>query len=188
MKKLIVAMCVVAFGLAAQAATVNWSFSWATDADGNDLTSGTAYLMNVATMSVSAAQTALTAKTFDATKAIDTTGITYNDSDGGHGGNVKTVSLTGDQSFYVVLVAGDNYGITSTKPVTMKSIGDTAVPFYELSDDSGNSTLPVAWSPGGIAGGGGGGGGQGDNPAPEPTSGLLLLVGGALLGLRRKRA
>ena len=32
------------------------------------------------------------------------------------------------------------------------------------------------------------GGGQGGETVPEPTSGLLLLVGGALLGLRRKRA
>ena len=35
------------------------------------------------------------------------------------------------------------------------------------------------------AGGGGGGGGQGG--IPEPTSGLLLLVGGAMLALRRKQ-
>ena len=178
MKKLIVIACAAVFGLAAQAASVNWSFSWATDASGNDLSSGTAYLMNVATMSVADAQTALTARTFDATKAIDTSSITFNDSDGAHGGNVKTVDLSGSQSFYVVLVSGDNYGITATKPVTMKSIGDTAVAFYELSDDSGNSTLPVAWSPGGVGGGG----------APEPTSGLLLLVGAGILGLRRKRA
>lgn len=34
-----------------------------------------------------------------------------------------------------------------------------------------------------VAGGGGGGGG-----VPEPTSGLLLLMGAAMLGLRRKRA
>ena len=188
MKKLIVAMCVVAFGLATQAASVAWAFSWATDADGNDVTSGTAYLMNVATMTVGAAQTALTARTFDATKAIDSVAITKNDDEGGHGRNTATVDLSGDQTFYVVLVSGDNYGITGTKPVTMKSIGDTSVSFGELSDpDTGASTLPVAWSPGGIAGGGGGGG-QGDNPAPEPTSGLLLLVGGALLSLRRKRA
>ena len=31
------------------------------------------------------------------------------------------------------------------------------------------------------------GGGQGGETVPEPTSGLLLLVGGALLGLRRKQ-
>ena len=32
------------------------------------------------------------------------------------------------------------------------------------------------------------GGGGGTDPLPEPTSGLLLLMGGAMLALRRKRA
>lgn len=182
MKKLIVLACAAIFGLAVQAATVDWSFSWATDADGNDLTSGTAYLMNVATMSVEAAQAALTAKTFDATKALDTSNITTDAAKGAHGGNTKAIDLTGDQTFYAVIVSGDNYGITQTIPTTMKTVGTTTVGFMELSDDNGVSSM--AWAPGGVAGGGGG---QGDNPAPEPTSGLLLLVGGALLGLRRKR-
>ena len=41
------------------------------------------------------------------------------------------------------------------------------------------------WSTMTAGGGGGGGGGQGG--IPEPTSGLLLLVGGAMLALRRKQ-
>ena len=183
MKKLIVMMFGAAIGLAAQAATVNWAFTWATDANGNDLDKATAYLMNVDTMTVAAAQSALTAKTFDASKALDSA-TTSNSGNGAEVSKTSSVDLTGAQQFYVVLVDGGNYGITDTVPVTMNSIGTTTVNFQELSDESGNSTLPVAWSPGGVAGGGG----QGDNPAPEPTSGLLLLVGGALLGLRRKRA
>ena len=181
MKKLIVVMCAAMFGLVAQASSVNWSFSWATDADGNDLDGATAYLMNVATMSVADAQTALTAKTFDATKALDSA-TTSNTGNGAEVSKVSTVDLTGSQTFYVVLIDGGNYGITSTITKSMATIGDTVVSFQELSDDSGNSTLPVAWTPGGVSGGGGGGG------APEPTSGLLLLVGAGILGLRRKRA
>ena len=61
----------------------------------------------------------------------------------------------------------------------MKTVGSTTVAFYELSDDSGNSSL--SWKPGGVSGGSSGGG------VPEPTSGLLLLVGGAMLALRRKQ-
>ena len=184
MKKLIVAMCAAIVGLATQAASVNWSFSWATDADGNDLTTGTAYLMNVATMSTSAAEAALTAKTFDVSKALATSSITYNDSDGAHGGGTDPVSLTGEQTFYAVIVSGDNYGITSPITKTMSTMGDTGVAFAELSDDSGNSYM--TWKPGGISGGSGGGGG-GSGGVPEPTSGLLLLVGGAMLALRRKQ-
>ena len=184
MKKLIVATCAAMIGLATQAATINWSFTWATDADGNDLTSGTAYLMNVATMSTSAAEAALTAKTFDATKALDSVAITTDASDGAHGRNVATVDVSGDQTFYAVIVSGDNYGITSTINKSVATIGSTTVPFAELSDDSGNSYM--TWKPGGISGGSGGGGG-GSGGVPEPTSGLLLLVGGAMLALRRKQ-
>lgn len=170
-------MCAAVFGFAVQAATVNWSFSWATDADGNDLSGGTAYLMNVATMTVAAADTALTAKTFDTSKALDSGAIAI----GGNGAELNqtaTVDLTGDQSFYAVLVSGDNYGITDAVPVTMKTVGTTTVAFAELSDENGVSSL--SWKPGGVSGGSSGG-------VPEPTSGLLLLVGGAMLALRRKQ-
>lgn len=178
MKKLIVVMCAAMFGLATQASTVNWSFSWATDASGNDLSGGTAYLMNVATMTTEAADAALTAKTFDTSKALASSDITTDASKGAHGGGVNTVDLTGNQTFYAVIVSGDNYGITQTVPVTMKTLGDTAVAFAELSDDSGVSSM--TWKPGGVAGGSSG-------DIPEPTSGLLLLVGGAMLALRRKQ-
>ena len=176
MKKLIVIMCAAVFGLATQAASVNWSFTWATDASGNDLSGGTAYLMNVATMTTDAADAALTAKTFDTSKALASSAITTDSSKGAHGGGVNTLDLSGNQTFYAVLVSGDNYGITQTVPVTIKSIGDTVVGFQELSDEDGNSSL--SWKPGGVAGGSG---------VPEPTSALLLLVGGAMLALRRKQ-
>ena len=165
-------------GLATQAASINWSFSWATDADGNNLTSGTTYLMNVATMSTSDAEAALTAKTFDTTKALATSDIVTDAAKGAHGGGVDTVGLTGEQTFYAVIVSGDNYGVTSPIVKDVATIGTTLVPFAELSDESGVSSL--TWKPSGIAGGGTGG-------VPEPTSGLLLLVGGTMLALRRKQ-
>ena len=184
MKKLVVTMCAAMIGLATQAGTVSWSFSWATDAGGSDITSGTAYLMAESALTASAADAALTAKTFDTSKAIASSAITFNDSDGGHGGGSDPTSLTGSQSFYVVLVSGDNYGITGSSTKTIATVGPTMVPFYELSDESGVSSL--TWKPGGISGGSGGGGG-GSGGVPEPTSGLLLLVGGAMLALRRKQ-
>ena len=52
-------------------------------------------------------------------------------------------------------------------------------PGYAVLSSFGNNGTVVAKSSGG-----GGGGGDG----PEPTSGLLLLVGAGILGLRRKRA
>ena len=185
MKKLVVTMCAAVCGLAMQASTVSWSFSWATDASGNDLPDGsTAYLMAESIMTAAAADAALTAKTFDTSKALDSATTANN----GNGAEVSqtspTLTLTGDQTFYAVIVSGDNYGITQTVPKTMATIGPTIVGFQELSDDSGNSYM--TWKPGGISGGSGGGGG-GSGGVPEPTSGLFLLVGGAMLALRRKQ-
>lgn len=174
MKKLMIALVAVGFGLCAQAASINWSFSWATDASGADLPDGTtAYLMAVSSMSVADATSALTAFTFDTNKALDT-GLTS--TAGGNGAELnRTVAsdLTGSQTFYAVLVNGDQYAITHTVDTTMKAIGDTVVAFFELSQEDGTSLM--SWQKGGVS------------SIPEPTSGLLMLVGLAGLALRRRR-
>ena len=58
--------------------------------------------------------------------------------------------------------------------------GADPTPGYAALAAFGNNGTVVAKS----SGGGGSGGGDG----PEPTSGILLLVGAGILGLRRKRA
>ena len=174
MKKLMIALVAVAMGFCEQAASINWSFSWATDASGADLADGTkVYLMAASAMSVADATTALDAYSFDVSKAIDV-GLTS--TAGGNGAELnKTVAsdLTGAQTFYAVIINGDQYAITHTVGTTMKAIGDTVVAFAELSLEDGTSLM--TWKDGGAA-------------VPEPTSGLLMLVGLAGLALRRKRA
>ena len=174
MKKLMIALVAVAMGFCAQAASINWSFSWATDASGMDLADGTkAYLMAASALTVADATAALDAGTFDMSKAIDV-GLTS--TAGGNGAEVSQVvasSLTGSQTFYAVVINGDQYAITHTVAAAMKTIGDTVVAFKELSLEDGTST--IAWNKIGTA-------------VPEPTSGLLMLVGLAGLALRRKRA
>jgi len=67
---------------------------------------------------------------------------------------------------------GDVQTFQNTSPVafTTKGTGNTTANFSTLGVINTSSTT-AQWS-----------------PVPEPTSGLLLLVGGALLALRRKRA
>ena len=174
MKKVMIALVAVAMGFCAQAASINWSFSWATDASGLDLADGTkAYLMAASVMTVADATTALDAGTFDVSKALDV-GLTS--TAGGNGAEVSQVvasDLTGAQTFYAVVIDGDQYAITHTVDATMKAIGDTVVGFMELSLEDGTSTM--AWNKMGTA-------------VPEPTSGMLMLVGLAGLALRRRRA
>ena len=60
---------------------------------------------------------------------------------------------------------------------------------YGAADPApGNAVLSSFGNAGTIVAKGGGGGGGGTGDIPEPTSGLLLLVGGAMLALRRRRS
>ena len=176
MKKMVIMACAALVGLAVNAASINWSFSWATDANGNDIAAGsTAYLVSVADYAQADAAAALDAGTFDTSKVVDTATVAVNDAMGANVDSMATSSLSGSQSFYAIIKTDDFYAMTDPVQTTIKAVGTTTVSFYELSDEDGTSF--ITWKP---AGGGGG-------DVPEPTSGLLLLVGGAMLALRRKQ-
>ena len=97
-------------------------------------------------------------------------------------GTINKDSLTKTSSYYYVIVNGDQYKASSVYAGT--NIYDPAA----QESSSGTTTLSSAqlantsWSSFGAGGGGGGSGG-----VPEPTSGLLLLVGAGMLALRRKQ-
>ena len=85
MKKLMIALVAVAMSFCAQAASINWSFSWATDASGADVAAGSkAYLMAVSAMSLEDATAAMNAGTFDASKALDVGVINVNSAKGAY--------------------------------------------------------------------------------------------------------
>ena len=176
MKKMVIMAAAALVGLVVNAASINWSFSWATDANGNDLAAGSAaYLVSVSDYSRDDAAAAMAAGTFDTTKVVDTASVKVDADNGAYVSQIATSSLSGTQAFYAIIQAGDQYIMTDNVTVPIKAVGSTIVGFAELSDEEGNSLY--TWKP---AGGGGG-------DVPEPTSGLLLLVGGAMLALRRKQ-
>ncbi len=182
MKKLMILACAMAMAVAAQASSVKWSFTYATDSAGADLADNTpVYLVAVSGYAVDAAVADLSAGTFDTAKVVDTA-TTLIVGNGAAVEQVKSgLDLTGAQSFYAVLMQmGDDgayqWAMTGLKDVTMASMGNTGVTFGELSDEDGNSFVKWnSYTP------------SSDN-VPEPTSGLLLLVGMGALALRRKRA
>ena len=189
MKKLIVAMAVAMTAALTQAASVSWSVSGLKDSTGNDLTSGAGYVF--CTKGTSATTVAaVTAALKDKSAAEVKTYLQSNslmalkgDVTGGgitvSGVDLSTSGVPEKQSgtqLFVVIVDDDTFGddthyvITATSSsVKTPAASTTNTAIFGISN---SATLnPNNWT-----------------AAPEPTSGLLLLLGIAGLALKRKRA
>ena len=176
MKKLIIALAAIAMGVAANAATVTWALTGVTDSpDATKAAGWVAYIMDASTYD---AFTALTADKIAAyaieNKAYSTATITA------RGGAINVSyeggSYSGGDTISSYLVLFNNadansatyYANTATASVTISEGGaDGKIPF---------GTFAAATS------------GWQTTAVPEPTSGLLMLLGMAGLALKRKRA
>ena len=177
MKKLMVILGAALMTSAASAATVLWSTSEDfADSQGVAFTDSrniTAYLFDAATV----AQSDL----FDSWKAgsADVSGakVTSTWYDAYQQDVTAEVGSSGTKSLYWAVVNGDDLFISSTIERDISSIGQTE---YTWFNESGNvfegatAFSNAGWYTPGVI--------------PEPTSGLLLLLGVAGLALRRKRA
>ena len=182
MKKIMFTLAAVACAATMQAAQFEWSFSNVRDGwnSGDNKVGGTAYLFLVggdvteasiaSTISGAADATALT--TALGGKAIDTKSV---EAGAGGGLTAEGISATAPASLFFVVVSGDNaYQSGAMSLDSIQTIGSTEAIFGSQK----SATQAAAnWK---TVGGGGG-------DVPEPTSGLLLLVGGAMLALRRKQ-
>ena len=191
MKKLFVATAAIALAVATQAASVNWSVaasSW-TMSDGSKPAKGTTvYLIDGAQWATIQAAIDGGATSFTTADAgIIAIGQTSNTKGAVSGGTATSDKLTAGTSYnlaYMVFdsTAGQFYA-SATQSVaaydpTIPAYAETQYANFDGTQFS-TSGLSGGWSePGGSSGGDG----------PEPTSGLLLLVGVGILGLRRKRA
>ena len=185
MKKLIIAVAVVAIAMVSQAASWTWGTTgkasskvWS-DASGSAAANYAVYLFDAG---ITSASTLLEGIRSGKTLADYTSA------------QVKTTSLDGDAklantdvtygsagtsySFYSVMVDGDKLFLTDTLTDLVAQQSDTVMVTW-----SGMSTMTTtmkgdaAYSTGGWY-----------NTVPEPTSGLLMLLGVAGLALRRRRA
>ena len=99
----------------------------------------------------------------------------------------KTLDAGTYTGFFVVFDSASpasgsaNYAVVSGASTLTKTIGTTtATAAFSSGNASSILNNDANWKSFGPAGGG-------TDPIPEPTSGLLLLVGGAMLALRRKQ-
>ena len=166
MKKLMFVFAAVAMAVAAQASSVKWGLNSGQTL--SDISSGTAYLMIGSLPDT----TGWDKKTSFA--LTDLTGDKFREGIVAGGAFVSDVeSITSPVATYTVYMAViSDDGKTAAISTSTKSlrIAAAATPVNLQWASSGFTTYSSS------------------SPVPEPTSGLLLLVGGAILGLRRKRA
>ena len=186
MKKLVVALVVASIGVMANAAAFSWNAPSGRLFDGQGSASanryaGTGYLFNQATVSQAAIIAAFTSDSIAATLS---TALSENTFSSGRATTAQ--SFTGpDASFtaYFVVLGKDASGndaiyISDTVAATYTAVGEGEVTFGQQN----------AYSSVGFNDASKGYSGAGWYAVPEPTSGLLMLLGMAGLALRRKRA
>ena len=189
MKKLMFMLAAVAMAACAQAASVYWTCTYVAKGTENYVDNGLAFFVNEATLSQSDFL-ALTGK--GATAISDALSGSYSYTGGSDGkysvakaGAVANSALglsdaTTDNSAYLVIfdtatiTDASNFYVTEVK--TFYTLSGTFSQQIKWGDQEERSSAAGAWKS------------VGGSAVPEPTSGLLMLVGLAGLALRRKRA
>ena len=186
MKKLVVIAAVALIAGLANAASVSWSNPTSariTGLDGQNITQANAkawalqaILVNTTTgeelQTIGSSTVSAIGKTAGTLTGAN---YTYTYGDTVKKGDVLSVILK-------MTVDGQAYELDTGLSMTITASDDGG------TDAFNNSTAWGTSSYGGASGWAKAGGGGGGADGPEPTSGLLLLVGAGILGLRRKRA
>ena len=182
MKKILIIVAVAMAALASNAAAFSWSTSGAGtkgylyDSSSAKLGTLTAYLFDADTVSQDALLTALRdggaitdfaavkTTTVSSASKIAATDVSYGDT-----GN--------SYNFYMAIVNGDEVLLSSSLNALAQESGTTSIAFSNPATWSKVNNGSASFSAAGWY-----------SAVPEPTSGLLMLVGLAGLALRRRRA
>lgn len=191
MKKLMTFAVAAVMAVCANAATVSWQAQkgYLYEAGGaQKITSGDAYLMFVtATYTQADLVSAFNAANGDVSTTLTAMGASGAMANGA--GSIadnarissteSTYAMTGNMSAYFVVFNGDKMYISGTADAPYDSVSQSSdIVFGAMSTSSKGAAMNAA----------DGYSAAGWYAAPEPTSGLLMLVGLAGLALRRRRA
>ena len=182
MKKLMFMLAAVAVAACAQAASVSWTCTNVKDGTGSAI-SGIAYFVNAATLSQETLATYTKASDF--TTALSgmynwtpETAGKYSNADGVAN---ATLGLSDGTASHAYLLIFDTTMITDASNYYMTEVKD----FNTLT---GSYEAQIKWGSQSTASQAAGAWTSVTGSVPEPTSGLLMLLGMAGLALRRKRA
>lgn len=199
MKKLMIAVAAIAVGVAAHAATVDWQIEVTGGTDKNQMDNYTAYLVSAV------AWDAYGKIDIDAFKSIADGGTVFDSTtfDAGSGKSSKTFVTTeagvagyraADVGDYITKDGQGNYGTGDFYAIIMDANGNYYKP------DGGLMAMTLTGrdsdAPGFTTGGATttfakiqtAGNWVSTSAIPEPTSGIMLLLGVGLMALKRKRA
>ena len=180
MKKLMMALAVVVTAAAVQAA----SFDWKTSATGKIygagtttlLASGTAYIFDAAANSQQSVLDAFAEGKTWTTGSLNSKAVSAGVI-AATGGEAFAATGADSFNFYVALLNGDSLFISDTVNVTSKDVGYGTAQFNLKTASQAAAFESSTFTAGGWY-----------TAVPEPTSGLLLLLGMAGLALKRKCA
>lgn len=184
MKKLVFMLAAAVAVVSAQAASVNWTCTNVKDGSGNAI-NGVAYFINAATLSQSAFAALSGADAFNTALS----GMySYTPSEAGKYTIATTAAianadlgLSDATAYSVYLAIFDTSAITDSSKYYLTEVKD-------LQTLSGTLTQQIKWGSQSTASQASGAWSSVKGDIPEPTSGLLMLIGLAGLALRRKRA
>ena len=171
MKKLLVAFSAIVASIVVNAAVAEWSAEGISGYNGGVMSALQIYAFDTSALTVADAQTAFAKGDFSKLSL----GYVASDYDSGEAvGAIDGYANGAAVSAYLVLfsdatVANSQYFFISDvdDSTSIGGQGQSAYPAFDLA----SSATAGNWT-----------------AVPEPTSGLLLLVGGALLALKRRRA
>ena len=186
MKRLMMVIAASVIGFTANAASYQWacssSFFDGTGGTGKMADGTSVYLMFESVYSQTALVADFAGAGVDTSKTLGSLDI----SGGKIGAGTATYGTTDNQTAYLAVIIGDRLFISSTAAADYTLVGTSSITFSSQAyltryNNTEKTLLPDTQASAGYTG-------AGWYAVPEPTSGLLMLVGLAGLALRRRRA